>query len=85
MKRILKRLYETGIGDSTFPIGSTVIFYKNEEVWKGRISDMRTLRNGKTFYYVKDAVSDSGTVWSFDIEGKDIIKGITDLETEHGF
>jgi hypothetical protein len=43
------------------------------------------LRNGKTFYYIKDAVSDSGKVQSFDIEGKEIIKGVTDLEIEHGF
>jgi hypothetical protein len=33
---------------------------------------MGTLRNGKTFYYVKDAVSDSGKVLSFDIEDKEI-------------
>jgi hypothetical protein len=46
---------------------------------------MRTLRNGKTFYHVKDAVSDSGKVQSFDIEGKEIIKSITDLEVEYGF
>jgi hypothetical protein len=46
---------------------------------------MGTLRDGKTFYYVKDAVSDSGTVQSFDIEGKDIIRAITDLEIAHGF
>jgi hypothetical protein len=77
MKRVLKRLHETGVGDSTFPTGSTVIFRKNEEAWKGRISDKRTLRNGKTFYYIKDAVSDSGKVQSFDIEDKEIIKGIT--------
>jgi hypothetical protein len=62
-----------------------IIFRKNEEAWRGRISEMRTLRNGKTFYYIKDAVSDSGKVQSFDIEIKDMIKSISDLEIEHGF
>jgi hypothetical protein len=62
-----------------------IIFGKNEEGWRGRISDIGTLRNGKTFYYIKDAVSDSGKVHSFDVEGKDIIRSITDLEIEHGF
>jgi hypothetical protein len=85
MKRVLKRLYETGVGDSTFPIGSIVIFRKNEEAWRGRISDCGTLSNGKTFYYIKDAVSASGKVQSFDVEGKEIIRAITNLETEHGF
>jgi hypothetical protein len=85
MKRVLKRLYETGVGDSTFPIGSIVIFRKNEEAWRGRTSDMGTLRDGKTFYYVKDAVSDTGKVQSFDIESKEIIKSITSLEMDHGF
>jgi hypothetical protein len=46
---------------------------------------MRTLRNGKTFYFVEDAVSDSGKTHSFDVEGKDIIRVTTDLEIEHGF
>jgi hypothetical protein len=86
MKRVLKHLHETRIGDSTsMHIGLTVVFGKNEESWKGRISDMGTLPNGKTFYYIKDAVSDSGKVQSFDIESKEIIKIITDLEMEHGF
>jgi hypothetical protein len=86
MKRLLKRLRETRIGDSTtMHIGLTVVFAKNEEAWRGRIADMGTLPNGKTFYYIKDAVSDSGKVHSFDIEGKEIIKSITDLELEHGF
>jgi hypothetical protein len=85
MKRILKRITETRIGASPMPVGSMVIFAKNEEAWKGRISDCGTLSNGKTFYYVKDAVSDSGKVHSFDVEGKEIIKSITDLEIEHGF
>jgi hypothetical protein len=62
-----------------------IIFCKNEEAWRGRILDMRTLRNGKTFYFVEDAVSDSGKIHSFDVEGKEIIKSITDLEIEHGF
>jgi hypothetical protein len=85
MKRVLKRLRETRVGDSSMRIGLTVVFVKNEEAWRGRIVDMGTLPNGKTFYYIKDAVSDNGTVHSFDIEGKDIIKSITDLELEHGF
>jgi hypothetical protein len=62
-----------------------IIFCKNEEAWRGRISDMGTLRNGKTFYFVEGAVSDSGKVHSFDVEGKDIIRSISDLEIEHGF
>jgi hypothetical protein len=85
MKRVLKRLKEVRTGASPIPVGSMVIFAKNEEAWRGNISDTGTLRNGKTFYYIKDAVSDSGKVQSFDIEGKEIIKSITDLETEHGF
>jgi hypothetical protein len=85
MKRVLKHLHETQTGDSSMRTGLTVVFAKNEEAWRGRISDMGTLSNGKTFYYIKDAVSDSGKVHSFDIEGKDIIKSITDLEIEHGF
>jgi hypothetical protein len=85
MKRILKHLHETRIGDSSMRIGSTIIFRKNEEAWRGRISDMGTLRNGKTFYYIEDAVSGSGKVQSCDIESIDIIRGITDLETGHGF
>jgi hypothetical protein len=48
-----------------------IIFCKNEEGWRGRISDMGTLRNGKTFYFVEDAVSDSGKTHSFDVEGKE--------------
>jgi hypothetical protein len=85
MRRVLKRLRETQIGESSMRIGSTIIFCKNEEGWRGRISDMVRLRNGKTFYYIKDAVSDSGKVQSFDIESKDIIRIITDLEIEYGF
>jgi hypothetical protein len=48
---------------------------------------MGTLRNGKTFYFIEDAVSDSGKIHSFDVEGKDIIRSISDLEIEieHGF
>jgi hypothetical protein len=87
MKRILKHLRETQIGESSMPMrtGSMIIFRKNEEGWRGRISEMRTLRNGKTFYFVEDAVSDSGKTHSFDVEGKDIISIITDLEMEYGF
>jgi hypothetical protein len=85
MKRILKHLKETRIGDSTQYIGSTVIFGRNEESWKGRISDMETLSNGKTFCYIKNAISDSGKVQSFDIESKEIIRSITDIEMKHGF
>jgi hypothetical protein len=66
-------------------IGSMIIFYKNEDAWRGRILEMGTLRNGKTFYYIKDAVSDSGKVQSFDIEIRDMIKSITDLEIAYGF
>jgi hypothetical protein len=85
MKRVLKHLRETRIGESSMRIGLMIIFCKNEEAWRGRISEMRTLRNGKTFYFVEDAVSDSGKVHSFDIEIKDIIRSITDLELEYGF
>ncbi|MDR2053234.1 MAG: hypothetical protein LBP80_07455 [Treponema sp.] len=83
MKRVLKRLTETRTGG--IRIGLTVVFAKNDESWKGRISDMGTLPNGKTFYYIKDAVSDSGKVQSFDVESKEIIKSISDLELAHGF
>jgi hypothetical protein len=66
-------------------IGLTVVFGRNGEAWKGRIADIGTLRNGKTFYYIKDAVSDSGKVQSFNIENKEVVEIITDLEIEHGF
>jgi hypothetical protein len=85
IKRVLKHLHETRIGDPTMRIGLTVVFAKNEDAWKGRIADMGTLPNGKTFYFVKATVSNSGKVHSFDIESRDIIKGIADLEIEHGF
>jgi hypothetical protein len=85
MKRVLKHLHETRIDTSSIPVGSMVVFCKNEEAWKGKITDKGTLRDGKTFYFIKDAVSDSGKVQSFDIESKEIIKGVTDLEIKHGF
>jgi hypothetical protein len=85
MKRILKRITETRIGASPIPVGSMVIFAKNEEAWRGRVSDIGVLCDGKTFYYVKDAVSDTGKVQSFDIESNEIIKSISGLEIEHGF
>jgi hypothetical protein len=85
MKRVLKHLHETRTGAPPMPTGSMVIFGRNEEAWRGRISGMGTVRNGKTFYYIKDAVSDSGKVQSFDIEGKEIIKALTGLEIEHGY
>jgi hypothetical protein len=51
MKMVLKHLQETRVGDdSTMRIGSTIIFHKNEEAWRGIVSEMGTLRNGKTFY-----------------------------------
>ena len=65
-------------------IGLTVAFGINEEVWQGRIADIWTLRNAKTFYYIKNAVSDSGMVQSFNIEDSEVIKIITDLEIEYG-
>jgi hypothetical protein len=51
MKRVLKHLRETRTGDSTMRIGLAVVFTKNEEAWRGRITDMGTVRNGKIFYY----------------------------------
>jgi hypothetical protein len=62
-----------------------VVFAKNEEAWRGRVSDVGTLRSGKPIYYVKNAVSDSGKVQTFNVEGKEIIKDITDLEIEHKY
>jgi hypothetical protein len=47
-----------------------IIFCKNEEAWRGRISDMGTLRNGKTFYFVEDGMSDSGKIHSFDVKAR---------------
>jgi hypothetical protein len=85
MKRVLKRIAETRIGVSLIPVGSMVIFAKNEEAWRGRVSDVGALYNGETFYYIKDAVSDTGKVQSFDIESNEIIKSISGLEIEHGF
>jgi hypothetical protein len=85
MKRVLKRLKEVRIGASPIPTGTMVVFAKNEEAWRGRVSEVGALRNGEPVYYVKNAVSDSGKVQSFDVEGKEIIKDITDLEIEHGY
>jgi hypothetical protein len=85
MKRVLKRLKEVRIGASPIPVGTMVIFAKNEEAWRGRVSEVGALRNGEPLYYVKNAVSDSGKVQSFNVEGKEIIKGITDMEMEHGY
>jgi type IV secretion system protein VirB4 len=48
MKRVLKHLAETRTGDSSIPVGSTVIFAKNEEAWRGRVSDVGVLCDGKT-------------------------------------
>ena len=73
MRRVLvKRLKETKVGDSTMQIGLTVVFGKNEEEWKGRITDIWTLRNGKIFYEIENVVSNSGKVQSFTIRDKDI-------------
>jgi hypothetical protein len=85
MKRVLKHLHETRTGESSIRTGSMIVFCKNEEAWRGRISEIGTLHNGKTFYFVGDAVSESGKVHSFDVEGKDIIKVISGLEIEHGY
>jgi hypothetical protein len=82
MKRVLKRLHETRVGDSTMRRGLTVVSGGNGEAWKGRIADISTLRNGKTFYYIENAVSDSGKVRSFN---KEVVEIITDLEIAHGF
>ncbi|MDR2097591.1 MAG: hypothetical protein LBP37_03645 [Spirochaetaceae bacterium] len=46
----------------------------------GRVSEIEALRNGEPLYYVNNAVSDSGKVRSFDVESREIIKDITDLE-----
>jgi hypothetical protein len=67
MKRVLRRLRETRVGDSTMEIGLTVVFGRNDEEWKGRIADIWTLRNGKTFFIIKNAVSGSGKVQTFTI------------------
>jgi hypothetical protein len=85
MKRVLKHLKEVRIGASPIPIGTMVIFAKNEEAWRGRVSEAGVLRNGEPLCYVKNAVSDSGKVQSFNVEGKEIIKDITDLAIEHGY
>ena len=86
MKRIVvKRLTETKVGDSTMQIGLTVVFVKNEEEWKGRITDIQTLYNGKILYEIENAVSGSGKVQSFTLQRDDITKFITDLEIEYGF
>jgi hypothetical protein len=62
MKRVLKRLKETKIGASPIPTGAMVVFAKNEEAWRGKVSEVGALRNGEPLYYVKNAVSDSGKV-----------------------
>jgi hypothetical protein len=85
MKRVLKRLKEVRIGASPIPIGTMVIFAKNEEAWRGRVSEAGTLRNGKPVYYVKNAVSDSGKEQTLNVDGKEIIKDITDMEMERGY
>jgi hypothetical protein len=37
MKRTIRRLRETRVGDSTMEIGLTVVFGRNDEEWQGRI------------------------------------------------
>ena len=53
-------------------IGLTVAFGRNEEVWQGRIADIWTLRNGKIFYEIENAVSDSDKTQPFIIQRDDI-------------
>jgi hypothetical protein len=77
MKRVLKHIKEASIGASPIPIGTTIVFAKNEEAWRGRISEVGASRNGEPLYYIKNAV--------FDVEGREIIKDITDLEIEYGY
>ena len=86
MKRIVvKRLTETKVGDATMQIGLTVVFVNNEEEWKGRITDIQTLYNGKILYEIENAVSGSDKVQDFTLQRDDITKFITDLEIEYGF
>jgi hypothetical protein len=85
MKKTIRRLRETRVGDSTMEIGLTVVFGRNDEEWKGRIADIWNLRNGKTFFIIKNAVSGSGKVQTFTIRDNEVTKYITDLEIEHGF
>jgi hypothetical protein len=66
-------------------LGLTVVFGRNDEAWKGRISDIWTLRNGKTFFIIKNAVSGSGKVQTFTIRDEEVTGYITDLEIEYGF
>jgi hypothetical protein len=70
MKRGLKRLKEARIGASPIPVGTMVVFTKNEEAWRGRVSEVGALRNGEPIYYVKNAVSDNGKVQSFDVKAR---------------
>jgi hypothetical protein len=84
MKRVLKRLKETRTGASPIPVGTMVVFAQNEEAWRGRVSEVGALRNGEPLYYIKNAVSAIGN-GVFDVEGREIIKDITDLEIEHGY
>jgi hypothetical protein len=70
MKRILR---EIRIGDSSVKEGSKVRFGKNEEYWTGIVSgNASELSNGKMFYWIENAVSDSGKIRSFDIERDEI-------------
>jgi hypothetical protein len=57
MKRILKRLKEVRIGGSPIPVGIMVVFAKNEEAWRGRVSEVGMLCNGEPLYYVNNAVN----------------------------
>ena len=84
-KIVVKRLIETKVGDATMQIGLTVVFVNNEEEWKGRITDIQTLYNGKILYEIENAVSGSGKARSFTLQRDDITKFITDLEIEYGF
>jgi hypothetical protein len=81
MKKTLRRLGETKVGESTLEIGLTVVFGRNEEEWKGRIADIWNLRNGKAFYIIENAVSDSGKVQTFTIRDNEVIKIITESNT----
>jgi hypothetical protein len=83
--KTLRRLRETRIGDSTMEIGLTVVFGRNDEEWEGRITDIWTLRNGKTLFIIENAVFGSGTARTFTSRDNEVTGFITDVEIEHGF
>jgi hypothetical protein len=80
---VLKHLHKTRTGDMR--IGLTLFSVKTTNPGKAGFQIWELCLMGKHFIISKMPFPDSGKVQYFDMESKEIIKGIADLEIEHGF